>query len=352
MLSHSLIVYAPEVSLFKPITRSATPTFLILFGIMLEVAYLSKVRAGRSLLSARRRLLGKAITCYLLFALITLAAFVTGKLAVTETRDALLMSGGGRFGNILTLYTAMFLIFFLAAPLVLRHGAPLVAGAAAICWLASGVAAHGELSDAYALQYLLGHDAGRGPAVLLGLVLVAFGMFIGEALTGRRSWHAAGAMLAGATTLLVHDAVTTARSEGPKAFLSDLVYVYRGTNKPTYYAYGMICAATYMLLFRYLGNTGVSRFFAALGWQTLFYYGFGNILLNLLPEYSAAFPFDMLIVAAFIGVLTVLALDRASVEPLQQRLSFGIFDSVGRVYSGAVSRSIDQVPFLRDAARR
>lgn len=43
---------------FLPLSRLATPGFIILFGAMIEIAYLSKIRAGVDMLTIRQRMAG------------------------------------------------------------------------------------------------------------------------------------------------------------------------------------------------------------------------------------------------------------------------------------------------------
>ena len=47
MMDHVKVQFVPDFHHFIPLTRLSTPSFIILFGAMIEIAYLSKLRAGK-----------------------------------------------------------------------------------------------------------------------------------------------------------------------------------------------------------------------------------------------------------------------------------------------------------------
>ena len=134
MLSHSLWQFAPEMDLLRPLTQTATPTFVVLFGVMLELVYLRRLRDGAATEAIERRILGRMLTCFFVFALILFAAYATSKLSLYATVKALTFMGGGRFGVILKTYAALFAVVLLLLPLAQRHGSTLFLAAAGLAW--------------------------------------------------------------------------------------------------------------------------------------------------------------------------------------------------------------------------
>jgi uncharacterized membrane protein len=62
MLDHVKVQFVTDVHVLVPLTRLSTPGFIILFGAMIEIAYLSKLRAGRTMRSVRERMASRLIT--------------------------------------------------------------------------------------------------------------------------------------------------------------------------------------------------------------------------------------------------------------------------------------------------
>ncbi|HWL75013.1 MAG TPA: heparan-alpha-glucosaminide N-acetyltransferase domain-containing protein, partial [Burkholderiaceae bacterium] len=64
-------------------TRSATPVFIILFGMMLELVYLKWLLAGKRT-DCWRRQVSRAIQCYALYLCVVVAGVAGGKLSPHE----------------------------------------------------------------------------------------------------------------------------------------------------------------------------------------------------------------------------------------------------------------------------
>ena len=62
MLNHFKVQFVKDVHVLVPLTRPSTPGFIILFGAIIEISYLSKLRAGRSMRSVRERMASLLIT--------------------------------------------------------------------------------------------------------------------------------------------------------------------------------------------------------------------------------------------------------------------------------------------------
>ena len=309
--------------------RTATPTFMVLFGTMIALVYMRRLQAGPTE-PVVKRLLVRGLTCYLVYVAITLAAFGTGKLSGGQALGAVLLANEGRFGEIFKVYAGLFLLIVLFLPWIRRYGSLAVLALAAGGWLLKYLLA--ELSAPHALHYLVGHDAGYGPSILPGLSLVAFGMAIGEALLGsRRSRWLALALAAGAVGMLVCGALDV----GLRELLSTLAALRR-VNHPYYFAFGILASGAGLLVFAGLQRSGrlagVTGLLGAVGGRSLFFYGFGNVAINLLPVVKATPPAGLGLSLAFIAVLTLMTLDLARERSLLDRVCFGGLSAFHRWY--------------------
>lgn len=105
--------------LIKSITRTATPMFIILFGVMLEVVYYQQFLRNGKFRNISQRLLSRAMICYLGVGFIGVFALITAKIDLPTLLQAVTYTGPGRWGEILKYYSIAMLI----APMILwlRH---------------------------------------------------------------------------------------------------------------------------------------------------------------------------------------------------------------------------------------
>jgi surface polysaccharide O-acyltransferase-like enzyme len=339
MLSHSLIQFAPEFDGLKLLTRTATPAFLVLFGTMIEVAYLRKIRGGSPQRAVSERLLSRMVTCYLLYVAVTAAAVLTGKIGLHAFTESILFLDEDRFGTILRTYAALFFIVVLVLPWAVRFGSTVFLGIAAVGWVLKYALAGVGGGASYPMNVVFGNGEGFGPAVLTSFTFVGFGLAIGEALTGRRGFWRSAVIAALAVAVLVVD-VQGKGLDGYGALLRD----YRWQNHPAYFAFGVLSTAAILLVFRVLWmRRSADRFSAALatfGQQTLFVYGLGNVALNLLPVYGGRMAVGLVLTAGFMAALLWLSLDRARPRPLANRLLLGVPGAFVRTYGWLLDRLV------------
>lgn len=339
MLSHALFQFSQDFLFLKPLTRTATPAFVILFGIMLEIAYLRKIRTGTDSARIETRLLSRMITCYVLFAAITLAAFLTDRLNARPTLKALLFLDDGHFGTILKIYAALFFIVVLLFLWIRRHGAVFILQLAIVGWTLKFLLDVSFSESPYVVSFIIGNAEGFGPAILPSMTFVAFGMAFGEWLSGRR-----GPLLWSLLLVLAVVVSTIALSQpGTLADIRDTWVAARWSNRPGYFAIGICSTSLFLMVFwltwRRERPDPISRFTAVTGRQTLFVYGAGNIVLNLLPSYSGQ---DPVVASAFVTIFMALLLGLAWIRSVRpdwlNRLGMGIPSMVFRVYDPAVER--------------
>lgn len=290
-LSHLFIAFQLEPGyplsfVTKLITRAATPAFLVIFGIMLEMVYLRQARGLADLGPVRLRLLNRAIDCYVVFAAITLAAVVGGHLSTRQGLSALIYLGEGRFGIILELYALLLVGFAMALPMVLRWGWIGLLGLSTIGWITR----HGlntlEAPEWYPLQFLFGYGTGFGPSILLGLVFVAYGILVAQALSQprKRATVLIFVTVCGTIVALGVDRL------GLQGFATALVTDFRWSNHPGYFGTGIITSSLLLCLSWWLqrrsGPPSRSLSLESIGQNSLFVYGAGNVLINLVPRLS------------------------------------------------------------------
>ena len=110
--------FSPEGDLVFLLTRTATPILLIVFGVMIETVYLRKLREGRGLEETRQRLLHRAITCYLVYLMVGLAALLAGKVAVGDLGQMAVSLSPVPYGQILFLYAALLTLLACCLPVL------------------------------------------------------------------------------------------------------------------------------------------------------------------------------------------------------------------------------------------
>ncbi|MBT8154547.1 hypothetical protein KMP13_11680 [Epibacterium ulvae] len=337
ILSHAVLHFAAFVTfadgavwLRSGLTRSATPTFLVLFGVMLELAYFRKTRDGGDIANARTRLFHRMLTCYLLYVAVTLAAVITYKLTWAQGGLAISFRGTGRFADILKIYAALFFIVALTYPMGHRWGAVFFLVLATLGWGIKSYLDGLGLPRFAPTQFLFGYGRGGGPTILPGMTLVAFGLWIGEAISGRRAafWAVFGLALAGCVM------GAGLQQYGGIGFIWRIILELRWLNHPYYYAYGCVVAAGSLAIFYALWRfwPAPSRYVstAFVGRDTLFFYGFGNIALNMLPAYKGADPeIALMFIVAFMLGLTLVVICKAP-----------IYASLDRITRGGMARGV------------
>lgn len=351
MLSHSFVQFGPHNPV-SPLTRLATPTFVVLLGAMLAVVYMRRIRGGMSPSEVRRRLAERSILCYVLFALITVAGFATGKMEAPEMLQALTYMSNGRFGTILKLYAVLFLIVVAILPLASRYGGSALAAVALIGWAMKVALDATGVPDLYFLDFLFGYaEGGFGPSIFPGFVFVAFGFWIGEMMSGNRSRVLPGLIVAMAALCLWITMNGVSYSE-----IENLVsWTKRSGDHPDYYVFGILGSALTIWVCSVLVRIpALLNGLGFLGQQTLFVYGFGNILLTSLPVYRGD---DALVsaglIAAFLLALVGLSVERLREGSLIGRVLGTLPARIMAAYTGAVDGALGRLfpPDVRSGTR-
>lgn len=294
----------------RALTRSATPTFIILFGMMLEIVYLRQLRRGERQ-ACWTRLFTRAIQCYLLYLCVVVAGMIGGYLSPTEGIKSALFLENAYFANILKFYSLGLLAGIVLIEIRVRGGVIALAAVFIGIWLIYPLIQ--SLPDfPYRLQklasFLIGAGSETGPAVLQGMSLVILGMYLGNAaaklVSGEpdkrsQAWRQLGSLgcaVAAAVTILFLALGSETVRDGFTGF------DFRRANHPAYYLLGSTLAMTIIGICSLLAARLPGRTLAyvnVFGTSSLFAYAFGNVVLNLLPEYHGGLLPGLVISAVF-----------------------------------------------------
>lgn len=305
MLDHVKVQFVPDVHVLVPLTRMATPCFIILFGIMIEVAYLSKHRAGVGLDKIKTRMISRALTCWSLACLLTIAAIASGNLTFEAGLRSVGALGLGRFNEIFLIYTALFILLISFLPMIVRFGSVPVLALAIVGWALHPVLNQHLSESPFWLSFIFGNGVGYGPSIIPSLTFLAFGMAVGEFITKRRSSTLAWMLFAAAVIVFSFE-LSHGLLEAGRRFLA-----HRWMNHPGYYAVGMIGFAGLFLSVVVASRLALFHkqldFLAVIGSQTLFVYAAGNLALNALPMISMDRLTGIVIALGFMVLLLGLA---------------------------------------------
>jgi len=306
MLDHVKVQFVTDVHVLVPLTRLSTPGFIILFGAMIEIAYLSKLRAGRTIRSVKERMASRLITCWALAALLSLAALVSGNLDFASAWRAVLGLGLGRFNEILLIYAALFAVLIAILPLIARYGSVPIVAIALLGWLSKPIFIVAFPDPPQLVNYILGMGTGYGPALLPAMTFLGFGIALGEALSGRRSYLLVVSMTLIAIVICASE-LSHGVMESGRRFLAN-----RWTNHPGYYAVGILgfigISACLLVARRFQFFELPLHVLARLGSQSLFIYGVGNLWLNLLPTVEMSTAVGFCVAFLFLSCLIALGL--------------------------------------------
>ncbi|MCL7965425.1 MAG: OpgC domain-containing protein [marine benthic group bacterium] len=304
------------------LVRTATPTFIFMFGMMLELVYARRARDG-GMANVSRRLLLRSAQCYVGYQLTVVAAVLGGWLTAAEGADALLFLGKSRFGNILRFYSVAMLLAIPILHVRLRVGPRIYGLLLAAIWLGAFALRSVDSIDAGSLTAPIGILFGIGemrvgPSVWHGMTLTLAGMLIATGLEGfrqpgfdlRKFYRNSAAVVAASLTIVIGLVATSSLFEVAKSFA---YFTYRSQNHVGYYAIGLIAAAGTLILFSIaipLGRAmpAWTRAPLALGTSSLLSFTAGNVALNLMPAgvISAGSVYPVLASLAVIGAVMVL----------------------------------------------
>lgn len=272
-------------------TTTATPSLLVLLGIMVAIVY--GPRFGEDPARTSARIIRRSFQCYAAFVAIVLTGLAAGYQDLATALRALPFLAHVAFGNIFQLY-----VLLLPATIGLlfvhrRFGAAGLVAVVLAVWIVSPAlgALEGPWPDVLSVpgSLVFGLGGAWGPSAFHGLSFVAFGMLLGTTIVGTggvRRDHAIGvAALALGALFIIAVAVVQI---GPQKFAGSIVYsIYRSDNAIQYYAYGVVAALLVLAACRIVSPWLPDKPLAPVdrvGRLTLTYFLLGEMLILVLPN--------------------------------------------------------------------
>ncbi len=308
-------------------TSAATPTFIVLFGAMLELVYFrALLRDGSAAVHAR--LLRRSFNCYVAYLATVAAGVVGGRRTVSHAVAAALSLGDARYGNILKFYAIALLV---AIPLLhFRRrrglGATVVLGVglwALVPFLDAVPWPQPSNPFSFFTATLVGRPIGRSWISLLhSEALVVVGMAVGWSIAQglyRQRWTIVYRTLGTIIAACVAIAVVLALQLSPHDLLSGYVTMhFRKLHHVAYYSLGLLEAVLLVLAvavvlpprLRYTPRIAPAL---TLGRSSLLSFTLGNVLLNFWPSHWKLPVLPGFVVSALVPVgvlLVVLAIEQ------------------------------------------
>ncbi|WP_171946435.1 OpgC domain-containing protein [Hyphomicrobium sp. CS1GBMeth3] len=281
----------------KFISTAATPIFVSLFGVMLELVYVERYRNGHAI-TATSRLLNRAGQCYILYVITVIALVVVGKYTLGFATRTILLAGMTPYTDILRFY-AVSLLF---APLIIwvriRFGLIALFAFLFFVHLAypilkmipapEPILGRDLLGPIVGFLYGGGHSGIGAPSLLHGLTFVVGGMIIGSAfgklLYGNQRERRQALLILGGLMLLGATAVISLWSGLDHVLQATDHSTYRNDNHPFYYAVGLVLTILATSVCVYLFDVRGYRWadgVTFIGKTSLFTFAFGNMVLYL-----------------------------------------------------------------------
>ncbi|HYG19114.1 MAG TPA: OpgC domain-containing protein [Ohtaekwangia sp.] len=296
-----------NIPLLKLITSSATPTFLLLFGMMLEIIYLGRLRKF-GIRKTAYGLINRSFQCYIGYFLTVVAGVIGGLQDVKAGLGAALFVGNCHFGNILKLYTVMLLV---AIPLLWfrsKYGIwkTLLLGLSP--WL---IYPFLQMIPPFQpnleifTSYMFGFGDQGGPSVLYSLTLVTAGMLAASFISfdeKLKFYFSTLGILAVLVTVVV---IVFMLIPAPVLTHNHLRNIYRDENNPLYYLFSTTLGLTVAFLSAVLipigaRISGATHTFMAFGRSSLTAFTAGNIILNLIAARIVHYQWNFLAPMTFV----------------------------------------------------
>ncbi|MEE6295220.1 heparan-alpha-glucosaminide N-acetyltransferase domain-containing protein [Georgenia wangjunii] len=238
----SLSADYPALYGLRVITRAATLTFIFLFGISLEFAYVRRWEHDPG--TVRRRLLKRAAQCYGALLLLAIAAFIGGSMSGPEVLLAAVLAAPVLNGVIFVFYAVTMLLAMALVPLRRRIGVLPTLALTLAWWPTAALLRSLNPTDPRLdsiTSRVLGIGDELGPSVLHALPIVVLGMAVGRWIRtpqdrGARRDAGIGVGMA------VVGGLAAGFIDGPFAAVTHFVHDYRATNHFGYYAIGASAA--------------------------------------------------------------------------------------------------------------
>lgn len=237
-----------EYILSRLLTRAATPSFIFMFGMMLELAYVRKLEQN-GFGGTVPRLLWRSLQCYFGYVLTVVAGWAAGMYDGLHALQAGFFIFGVRHGNILQFYTVALVVAIPLLALRRRYGVLAVVGVCLGLWVLDPLL---NALNAVHVGRFGGIQTLMTQMIPSSLTFIGAGMFVGQVLRFDRAQlaralhqHVALVLAAG---LAVVGVLVWSSSAGTVLDSYLDFYAYRASHHIGYYVIGLIQAVGLCLL--------------------------------------------------------------------------------------------------------
>ena len=297
----------------KSLTRSATPSLIVLFGMMIEIVYARKWDTSKA--ETLGALWHRVLLCYLCLVGLAFVEFSVTDAQWTHLIGSVGLVRGVWNGTIFKLYMFLLALVPVFLAIRLRFGAIGLAMFAIALFVFHAIA----LDSLPVLPRVVAHLGGLlfgigdtfGPSVIHASALIVFGMLLGSIVTGRAS-RSAKAIFAVMLSLSVAIWVYYIIAEGFHVSIGNVAEYrqWRAQNHPAYFAFGMMASIVILVLsfvVTKVAPRGLVRIPEAVGGATLIYFFIGNVLIGFGSLLKWATIGEMVAVIASYVVLSTVA---------------------------------------------
>lgn len=300
VVSHVFFAFGYEVIFHdmqwyaKSFTRFATPTFIIVTGMMFELVYLRKAeKQGFSL--TRNTLIKRALQCYFAYGVTVLVEWFNQILNAENALNTMLFVGGSLFSGILKFYTLFLLLAIPVIWLRKRLGIWLIAILPVFVWLGDlllNVLSWPEIDTplSFLTSLIFGQPHFSAFSIWHCLTFMSFGMLLGYFLKQAKqngSWRSFQRTIWALFMLCLAVTLAAVLPISWEEFLYNFANDYRASHHIAYYSVGSMGALLFLWFFwlirEYLNKPWLNVTLTLLGKESLWAFAVGNSFAALLP---------------------------------------------------------------------
>lgn len=295
LAAHALHVFGvpefgPWIMNYPFFTSMATPMFIFMFGVMMEIVYAK--RAEQNGLSVTDgRLFHRAYQCYLAGALTSVAALLGGVADLDAFFSSLIWVDRTRYDSILMMYAGALLLMPFIVRLRLRYGAKGLLTLLLITIITVHIISftnHLDLGPwGVLVNRIVGIGSDPGLSIFAAFIFIIMGMTAGNFVREGNSLYVFAGVVGG-LCLIASLLIWNATSEGTiKGLVAEYAYRnFRQTGNILFFLMGSFyCLVTLcvikFIVERFPQTHKLIHFLSPLGVNSLLAFAFGNSVLNL-----------------------------------------------------------------------
>ncbi len=302
-----------QYAIIKLFASSATPTFLFLFGMMLELVYLKRLRE-KGLASIRPQLVKRSLQCYLGFMLTSLAGLIGGYLTIRGLLGSSFFVVNNHYGNILKIYCVLIIM---AMPLLMLRKKWGIWPIVVLCcsyWVFHPITsqihvANGNINNFTSSMFGIGNSG--GPSVLHSLSIVSIGMLSANFIDFKNKWKFPKMNLILLSVLSIAITIYLLFIPWNEFVENYFSNEFRNNNHPLYYLVSLSLAIILVLIFSTIIPLGIklkpwTKHLLVFGRNSLSAFTIGNIILNLIYTETKDYTFNLIVPFAFIILVYII----------------------------------------------